>query len=74
MLKDEYEVELNEKDLEEIREQFQDFLTEIPEDYLIERAAEIEKELDSNPDEVPEYTESELDERYSKLLELIEKD
>ena len=71
MLKDEYEVELNEKDLEEIREQFQDFLTEIPEDYLIERAAEIEKELDSNPDEVPEYTESELDERYSKLLELI---
>lgn len=25
MLKDEYEVELNEKDLEEIREQFQDF-------------------------------------------------
>jgi hypothetical protein len=74
MLKDEYEVELNEKDLEEIREQFQDFLTEIPEDYLIERAAEIEKELDSNPDEVPEYTESELDERYSKLLELIGKD
>ena len=71
MLKDEYEVELNEKDLEEIREQFQDFLTEIPEDYLIERAAEIEKELDSNPDEVPEYTETELDERYSKLLELI---
>lgn len=74
MLKDEYEVELNEKDLEEIREQFQDFLTEIPEDYLIERAAEIEKELDSDPDEVPEYTESELDERYSKLLELIGKD
>lgn len=74
MLKDEYEVELNEKDLEEIREQFQDFLTEIPEDYLIERAKEIEKELDSNPDEVPEYTESELDERYSKLMELIGKD
>ena len=74
MLKDEYEVELNEKDLEEIREQFQDFLTEIPEDYLIERAAEIEKELDSDPDEVPEYPESELDERYSKLLELIGKD
>ena len=49
-------------------------MTEIPEDYLIERAAEIEKELDSNPDEVPEYTESELDERYSKLLELIGKD
>lgn len=74
MLKDEYEVELNEKDLEEIREQFQDFLTEIPEDYLIERAKEIEKELDSNPDEVPEYTKADLDERYSKLLELIGKD
>lgn len=74
MLKDEYEVELNEKNLEEIREQFQDFLTEIPEDYLIERAKEIEKELDSNPDEVPEYTETDLDERYNKLLELVGKD
>lgn len=71
MLKDEYEVELNEKDLEDIREQFQDFLTEIPEDYLIERSREIENELDINLDEIPEYTESELDERYSKLLELI---
>lgn len=71
MLKDKYEVELNEKDLEEIREQFQDFLTEIPEDYLIERAKEIEKELDSNPDEVPQITESELDERYKKLMELV---
>lgn len=74
MLKDEYEVELNEKNLEEIREQFQDFLTEIPEDYLIERAKEIEKELDSNPDEVPEYTETDPDERYNKLLELVGKD
>lgn len=73
MLKDEYEVELNEKNLEEIREQFQDFLTEIPEDYLIERAREIERELDSNPDEVPEYTETDLDKRYSKLMELIGK-
>ena len=63
-----------EKEVEETRRLFQDFLLEIPEDYLIERAAEIEKELDSNPDEVPEYTESELDERYSKLLELIGKD
>lgn len=63
-----------EKEIEENRRLFQDFLLEIPEDYLIERAAEIEKELDSNPDEVPEYTESELDERYSKLLELIGKD
>lgn len=63
-----------EKDIEETRRLFQDFLLEIPEDYLIERAAEIEKELDSNPDEVPEYTESELDERYSKLMELIGKD
>lgn len=63
-----------EKEIEETRRLFQDFLLEIPEDYLIERAAEIEKELDSNPDEVPEYTESELDERYSKLLELIGKD
>ena len=71
MLKDEYEVELNEKDLEDIRKQFQDFLTEIPEDYLIERSREIENELDINLDEIPEYTESELDERYSKLLELI---
>lgn len=71
MLKDEYEVELNEKDLEEIREQFQDFLTEIPEDYLIERSREIENELDINLDEIPEYTESELDERYKKLMELV---
>ena len=63
-----------EKEIEETRRIFQDFLLEIPEDYLIERAAEIEKELDSDPDEVPEYTESELDERYSKLLELIGKD
>lgn len=63
-----------EKEIEETRRLFQDFLLEIPEDYLIERAAEIEKELDSNPDEVPEYTESELDESYSKLLELIGKD
>lgn len=63
-----------EKEIEETRRLFQDFLLEIPEDYLIERAAEIEKELDSDPDEVPEYTEAELDERYSKLLELIGKD
>lgn len=42
-----------EKEIEETRRLFQDFLLEIPEDYLIERAAEIEKELDSNPDEVP---------------------
>lgn len=63
-----------EKEIEETRRLFQDFLLEIPEDYLIERSREIEKELDSNPDEVPEYTESELDERYSKLLELIGKD
>ena len=63
-----------EKEIEETRRLFQDFLLEIPEDYLIERAAEIEKELDCNPDEVPEYTESELDESYSKLLELIGKD
>ncbi len=63
-----------EKEIEETRRLFQDFLLEIPEDYLIERSREIEKELDSNPDEVPEYTESELDERYSKLMELIGKD
>lgn len=68
---DEHEVELNEKNLEEIREQFQDFLTEIPEDYLIERTREIEKELDRNPDEIPEYTDTDLDERYNKLLELV---
>lgn len=71
MLKDEHEVELSEKDLEEIREQFQNFLTEIPDDYLIERAREIERELDSNPDEVPEYTETDLDKRYNKLLEMV---
>lgn len=63
-----------EKEIEETRRLFQDFLLEIPEDYLIERSREIEKELDSDPDEVPEYTESELDERYSKLMELIGKD
>lgn len=63
-----------EKEIEETRRLFQDFLLEIPEDYLIERAAEIEKELDSNPDEVPEYTDTDLDESYSKLLELVGKD
>lgn len=69
MTKDKYEVEL-----EEIRDQFQDFLTEIPEDYLIERAKEIESELDINPDEVPEYTDTDLDDSYSKLMELVGKD
>ena len=69
MTKDEYEVEL-----EEIRDQFQDFLTEIPEDYLIERAKEIESELDINPDEDPEYTDTDLDDSYSKLMELVGKD
>lgn len=52
-----------EKEVEETRKLFQDFLLEIPEDYLIKRAAEIERELDLD-----------LDERYSKLLELIGKD
>lgn len=60
-----------EKEIKETRRLFQDFLLEIPEDYLIERAVEIEKELDSNPDEVPEYTETDLDKRYNKLLELV---
>lgn len=60
-----------EKEIEETRRLFQDFLLEIPEDYLIERAAEIEKELDSNPDEEPEYTKADLDERYNKLMELV---
>lgn len=62
-----------EKDIEETRRLFQDFLLEIPEDYLIERAAEIEKELDNSPDEIPEYTETDLDERYKKLMELVGK-
>ena len=67
MTKDEeFEVELD-----SIRKEFQDFLTEIPEDYLIERAKEIESELDINPDEVPEYTDTDLDDSYSKLIELI---
>lgn len=70
MTKDEeFEVELD-----SIRKEFQDFLTEIPEDYLIERAKEIEKELDNNPDEEPDYTDADLDERYNKLLELVGKD
>lgn len=60
-----------EKEIKETRRLFQDFLLEIPEDYLIERSREIEKELDSNPDEVPEYTETDLDERYKKLMELV---
>lgn len=60
-----------EKEIEETRRLFQDFLLEIPEDYLIERSREIEKELDSNPDEIPEYTDADLDERYGKLLELV---
>lgn len=62
-----------EKEVEETRRLFQDFLLEIPEDYLIERAAEIEKELDNSPDEIPEYTETDLDERYKKLMELVGK-
>lgn len=66
MTKDEYEVELK-----ETRKLFQDFLTEVPEDYLIERAKEIESKLDTNPDEIPEYTDTDLDERYNKLLELV---
>lgn len=53
-----------EKDIEETRKLFQDFLTEIPEDYLIERAAEIEKELGLDLDEEPQATEEELDEQY----------
>ena len=70
MTKDEeFEVELD-----SIRKEFQDFLTEIPEDDLIERAKEIEKELDNNPDEEPDYTDADLDERYNKLLELVGKD
>ena len=63
-----------EKDIEETRRLFQDFLLEIPEDYLIERAAEIEKELDLDLDEEPKYTKEYLDERYNKLMELIGKD
>lgn len=66
MKKDEYEVELK-----ETRKLFQDFLTEVPEDYLIERAKEIESKLDTNPDKIPEYTDTDLDERYNKLLELV---
>lgn len=68
------DTEEKEVEVEETRKLFQDFLLEIPEDYLIERSREIEKELDSNPDEVPEYTETDLDERYNKLMELIGKD
>ena len=60
-----------EKEVEETRSLFQDFLLEIPEDYLIKRAAEIERELDINLDEEPQITESELDERYKKLLESV---
>ena len=54
MKKYEDEVALNEKDIEEIRREFQDFLTEIPEDYLIERAREIEKELGLDLDDLDE--------------------
>ena len=60
-----------EKEVEETRKLFQDFLLEIPEDYLIKRAAEIERELDLDLDEEPKYTKEYLDERYSKLLELV---
>ena len=70
MTKDEeFEVELD-----SIRKEFQDFLIEIPEDDLIERARAIEKELDRNPDDIPEYTDADLNERYNKLLELVGKD
>lgn len=34
-----------EVEIEEARELFQDFLTEIPKDYLISRAQELEREL-----------------------------
>lgn len=60
-----------EKEVEETRKLFQDFLLEIPEDYLIKRAAEIERELDLDLDEEPKYTKEYLDERYNKLLELV---
>lgn len=63
-----------EKEVEETRKLFQDFLLEIPEDYLIKRAAEIERELDLDLDEEPKYTKEYLDERYNKLMELIGKD
>lgn len=63
-----------EKEVEETRKLFQDFLLEIPEDYLIKRAAEIERELDLDLDEEPKYTKEYLDERYNKLLELVGKD
>ena len=47
-----------EKEVEETRKLFQDFLLEIPEDYLIKRAAEIERELDLDLDEEPKYTKN----------------
>ena len=60
-----------EEELEENKKEFQEFLTEVPEDYLIRRAKEIERELGINQKADPDYTEEELDEKYSQLKQRI---
>lgn len=60
-----------EKEVEETRKLFQDFLLEIPEDYLIKRAAEIEKELGLDLDEELQITAADLDERYKRLMKSV---
>lgn len=60
-----------EKEVEETRKLFQDFLLEIPEDYLIKRAAEIEKDLGLDLDEELQITAADLDERYKRLMKSV---
>lgn len=60
-----------EVEIEEIRDQFQDFLTEIPKDYLISRAQELERELSAGQQADPGHTKDELNEKYLKLIESV---
>ena len=61
----------SEVEIKEARDQFQDFLTEIPEDYLIERAQELERELGVGQQADPGHTEDELNEKYLKLIKSV---
>lgn len=58
-----------EVEIEDARELFQDFLTEIPEEFLISRAKEIEKKLGTDRQTDPDYTEAQLNEKYLQLIQ-----
>lgn len=60
-----------EVEIEEARELFQDFLTEIPNDYLISRAQELERDLGVGQQADPGHTEDELNEKYLKLIKSV---